>query len=74
LSAYDISESLETTFKSKLKLTKRLTHGWVSGERFYYWDKFGDIYSLSLEDLYKAPEYKETPEGENEILDKSFLT
>lgn len=74
LSAYNVSDSLEASFKSKLKLTKKLTHGWVSGDRFYYWDKFGDVYSLSLEDLYSAPPFKEVKEGENEILDKSFLT
>lgn len=74
LNAYSVTEDLSTEFKARLKLSKKLTHGWVAGERFYYWDKFGDIYSLKLEDLYNAPEFKEVTEGENFILDKSFLT
>lgn len=74
LSAWTVAEDLTASFKSKLKLSKKLTHGWVSGQRFYYWDKFGDIYSLSLEDLYNAPEFVPAKVGENAILDTSFLT
>jgi hypothetical protein len=74
LNAYDVAEDLTASFKARLKLSKKLTHGWVSGDKFYYWDKFGDVYSLKLESLLNAPEYKEVPEGENFILDTSFLT
>ena len=59
LNAYQVSEDLETTFRGRIKLSKRITHAWVAGQKFFYWDKFGDANSVNLQDLYNAPEYKE---------------
>jgi hypothetical protein len=74
LNAYTVTEDLQAVFKSKLKLSKKISHGWVAQQKFYYWDKFGEANSVKLEDLYNAPEYVEVEEGENFILDVSFLT
>ena len=74
LNAYEVSEDLETTFKARIKLSKRITHCWISGSKFFYWDKFGDANSVNLADLYGAPEYKEVEQGENLTLDTAFQT
>jgi hypothetical protein len=74
LNAYSISEELEATLKGRLKLSKRITHAWVSGNKFFYWDRFGDANSVILEDLYNAPEYQEPEKGQNPTMDTTFQT
>lgn len=59
---YKINEDLTLNLQGQIILPKRLTHSFVYKNRFYYWDKFGDINSLDIDDIRgKGPEDNMNP-------------
>jgi hypothetical protein len=44
-------ENFEFHQLNQIKLTKRLTHGWVDSGKIYYWDKYGDVNSVVMDDV-----------------------
>ena len=52
LTLFDLkADPIEAEFIAKFKLPKRLTHGWVSNSKVYYWDKFGDCNSVEIQTI-----------------------